>query len=283
MREAVESVLAQTWRDLQVIAVDDNSTDATLEILRSIKDPRLLVVRNEGPQGPSGARNFGASLASSPWLAFQDSDDLWLPEKLERQMHAASETGAEMIYCAMDVKADTRPESPVLKRIPDAGIAHIAGDIMPSLINDSFISTQMILMKASLFRRIGGFDPDMPALVDWEMCLRAAPHGPVAFVNKPLVIQRFTDNSVTRFPHKRLEAQRRVLEKHRALIARYPGALAEHYQRLAGAYRRQGDYRSAAHYGFAALRTGPTPKRLALALYSTLRSLLAGHTAGNAS
>ncbi len=274
VRAAVDSVLAQTWPNFSVIAVDDNSTDATLEVLKSIDDPRLRVVQNPGPRGPSAGRNYGVSLADSPWIAFQDSDDLWRPERLARQMAEVGKTGAAFAYCGMVVKNDITPESPVLRRYPGPEITHKSGDILPSLVRDSFISTQMILMQRDLFHQAGGFDPDLPALVDWDLCLRTAQLAPVAFVDEDLVIQRFTDNSITRAPRKRTRALAQILNKHHALFARYPGVLAHHYQTLAGALRRQGNYPAAAEQGFAAWRAEPTPKRLALALYTKTRAFL---------
>ncbi len=83
--EAVASVLAQTWRDFEVLVVDDGSTDGTIEALAPYAS-RLRLLRRESRGGVSAARNTGIKAARGEWLAFLDSDDLWLPEKLSRQM-----------------------------------------------------------------------------------------------------------------------------------------------------------------------------------------------------
>ena len=83
---AIESVLRQTWEDFELVVVDDGSTDGTLEAARRIADPRLRVVAAPHNMGAAGARNLGVAEARGTWIAFQDSDDEWLPEKLAKQM-----------------------------------------------------------------------------------------------------------------------------------------------------------------------------------------------------
>ena len=86
IRAAAESVLRQTWQDFELIVVDDGSSDATVAALRAIDDPRLRILPQEVNRGVSAARNVGIDAARAPWVAFQDSDDEWLPEKLALQM-----------------------------------------------------------------------------------------------------------------------------------------------------------------------------------------------------
>ena len=275
--EAVKSVLDQDQPAMEVIAVDDNSTDRTLEVLREIDDPRLRVVRNPGRGGPSSTRNYGAGLSDAPWIAFQDSDDLWLPGRLSRQMARLAEGDFVAAYCGMQVKADTDPSTPVTRVVPDR-IANrpLEGDIRQSLARTSFISTQMLTLRRDVFDRAGGFDEDLPALEDWDLMLRIAQIGPVAFVDDDLVVQRMSGNSITRSNSKRLTAQARIIVKHADLLAGYPDVLAHHHHRLAGGYRLAGDHSKAADHAFAAFRTKPgNVKYLGNALYLRARSLLA--------
>ena len=83
---AIESVLRQTWTDFELIVVDDGSTDGTVAAARRIDDPRLRLTEGRVNRGAAAARNLGAAEARGGWIAFQDSDDEWLPEKLEKQM-----------------------------------------------------------------------------------------------------------------------------------------------------------------------------------------------------
>lgn len=256
--EAVQSVLDQDYPGLEkVIAVDDASTDGTVAQLQTISDPRLVITTNTHERGASGARNHGAALSTAPWIAFQDSDDLWLPGKLAKQMARVSDGASVAVYCGMAVKADTAPETPVSKRYPSRDITPLEGDILPSLVRNSYISTQMLVVRRDVFDRLGGFDESFRALVDWELMLRVAQEGPVAFVDEDLVVQRMTGNSITRSSEKRLESQRRIAEKHHDLLARYPGVLAYHYHRIAGAERIFGRYDVAAKAAAKACKHAP--------------------------
>src|SRR5262245_12992873 len=83
---AIPSVLRQTWADFELIVIDDGSEDGTLEAAAGIRDPRLRLIAGQSNRGAAAARNRGAAVARADWIAFQDSDDEWLPEKLEKQM-----------------------------------------------------------------------------------------------------------------------------------------------------------------------------------------------------
>src|SRR6478672_2666674 len=96
---AIDSVLRQTVRDLELIVVDDGSTDDTREVVTAITDSRLRYIHQQN-RGPSVARNNGIRAASAEWIAFLDSDDYWLPTKLEAQLARAREVpDAGVIYC----------------------------------------------------------------------------------------------------------------------------------------------------------------------------------------
>ncbi len=252
IKEAMESVLSQDYAPLDLIAVDDSSTDGTVAVLQTIDDPRLRILHNDGDRGPSQARNCGIRAATAPWIAFQDSDDVWLPGKLRRQMEALNDSNYVAAYCGMLIKADPHPDTPVQGRIPPPDISPLEGDILPSLSRGSYISTQMLVVRRDILEQIGGFDEALPALVDWELMLRVASLGPVAFIDDDLVVQRMSDNSVTHSSKKRLLAQEYILEKHKDLLARYPGVLAHHHHRLAGGYRVLGQYAEAASFGWSA-------------------------------
>lgn len=273
--EAVQSVLDQDYGSLEVIAIDDASGDRTVDVLKQISDPRLRIGRNEGPRGPSAARNRGVALSDAPWIAFQDSDDIWLPGKLSRQMARLENSDFVAAYCGMLVKQDARPETPVEARLPDPALHPLEGDILPSLTATSYISTQMLVIRRDVFDAVGGFDEDLTALVDWELMLRVAQKGPVAFIDADLVVQRMSGNSITRSSRKRLAAQEYVLAKHAELMARYPASLARHHHRLAGGHRMFKDWPVAAGHAALAVRAAPTNMRYRMyAGYLRLRALL---------
>jgi glycosyltransferase involved in cell wall biosynthesis len=272
---AVESVLAQTFQDLELILIDDASTDATWEVLQGMHDPRIRVFRHDTNQGGSATRNTGIEAARADWIAFQDSDDLWLPEKLERQMAQLTAPGANYVaaYCGMLVDSMDDNTTPA-RYVPNPAITPREGEILGSLLRQSFISTQTLVARRDLLLRIGGFDPLMPALQDWELMLRLAPMGPVALVDEPLVQQRFSENSITRSAESRLKARLRVLEKHHELLSARPTVLAAHHYTIAGALRQAGRLSEAADHMAFALRLQPTrPVHLAMAFWLALLRL----------
>lgn len=275
--EAVRSVLDQDWPIHEVVAVDDRSTDGTLAVLRGIDDARLRIVHS--PRGPGAGPTRNAGIAAvdpaSGWIAFQDSDDIWLPGKLRAQMTRLLKGGFVASYCGMTVKPDAAPDTPALHRHPDPAILPLSGDILPSLVRGSYLSTQMLVIRRDALDRTGGFDEALPALEDWELMLRIAALGAVDFVDEDLVVQRMSANSVTRSDSRRIAAQEAILEKHRALLERDPAVLAHHHHRLAGAYRAAGDRAAAARHAAQALRAAPgMPKYLAHLIWLRARMLL---------
>ena len=98
LRTTIRSALRQQHVEFELIVVDEGSTDETAELLADVRDARLRVIRHETPLGLSAARNDGAEEARGKWVAFLDDDDLWAPDKLMEQLHAAQETARDWVY-----------------------------------------------------------------------------------------------------------------------------------------------------------------------------------------
>ena len=107
---AVESVLRQGIRSIELIVVDDMSTDNTVELIRlcAQRDPRVRIIRNESNVGAAASRNRGIETAEGAWIAFIDSDDIWREDKLELQLLRAEETGTELVYSSYRIIEDGR-------------------------------------------------------------------------------------------------------------------------------------------------------------------------------
>ena len=267
IRTAIESVLAQSWRDLELIVVDDGSSDGTVEAVRGIDDPRIRLVLHETNRGAAAARNTGIAEARAPWVAFQDSDDEWLPGKLEKQMARLTAPGADFVasYCGMIVVGrhfQGQGERPQVIYIPNARHREVAGDILSPSLRTSLVSNQTLVAHRDTLRQAGGFDETLPALIDWECVLRLAQRGRFDFVDEPLVLQRFSQNSITGDPARRIRARARVIEKHRTLFAAHPRVLAHQYRSLAGDLRRIGDHAGARSALAQARALRPTDWRL---------------------
>lgn len=183
--EAVASVLAQTAGDLELVVVDDGGTDGVAEVLpRRFPDPRLRVVRQDN-RGASAARNRGAAETSAPWLAFLDSDDLWQPRKLERQLQALAEQ-AGRVACYTDEVwyRHGRWANP-----RDCHAKH-TGWIFAACLPLCIISPSSILLSRAVFQGLGGFDESLPACEDYDLWLRLAARHPIHLVAERLIVKR---------------------------------------------------------------------------------------------
>jgi glycosyltransferase involved in cell wall biosynthesis len=272
IRNAIDSVLRQTFSDFELLVIDDGSTDGTLAETRAVIDPRVRCLPIGRNRGVSAARNAGLAAARGEWVAFQDSDDEWLPTKLEKQMArlGAQESTFVAAYCGMAIVGCESHGAgrTTLHYIPDADVALVEGDVLPILLRTSSVSTQTLVARREALERIGGFDEELRALVDWDCVLRLARLGPFAFVDEPLVLQRFSDNSITRDVARRAVARSQIIEKHRDLLSSDTAGLALHYRILAGEQRRLGDYGSARHnIGLARSLKPWAPTLLGLDLY----------------
>ncbi|MDP1761832.1 MAG: glycosyltransferase, partial [Deltaproteobacteria bacterium] len=183
VQQAVASVKAQTYRDFEIVVVDDGGTDGTFEVLSAWREIRVL--RHAGRRGVSAARNTGIAAARGEWLAFLDSDDLWLPDKLARQIFLL-EGQPELLICQTEetwVRRGVRVNKPAAHR-------KVAGRIfLPSLAR-CMISPSAVMLHRRLLADHGAFDETLPAAEDYDLWLRLTWRYEVGLVDEPLVIKR---------------------------------------------------------------------------------------------
>lgn len=273
IRAAIESVLRQTWQAFELVVVDDGSSDGTLEAASKVRDSRLRLVENPRNMGAAGARNTGVAEARGTWIAFQDSDDEWLPEKLEKQMTRLATPGTDHVgaYCGLLTIGDldeTPGERVRLRYIPDPEVTPAEGRILESLMKVNLISTQTLVVRRDLFLDLGRFDEETTPIEDWDFVLRLAQHGTIAFVDEPLVHQRFSPNSITRGVERRLRSHHLMVEKNMALFETRPDLLALQYYKIAGGWRRLGNLAEARRHLALARRVRPAyPRPWAMSLW----------------
>jgi len=199
---AVRSVLDQTWPDLEVIVVDDGSSDGTGTVVTGFADERIRLVRREGHIGAGAARNEGIRRARGDWIAFLDSDDEWVPTKLARQMARlkADRTGATVVYCQAELDDALTRRRFVVRLLPHEGDTFdylLAGWSPPT--------TSIFMVARAALLASGGFDLTFPCGEDYDLWLRLARGGNrFLVVDRPLVIKhegawpRITSNPVAR-------------------------------------------------------------------------------------
>ncbi|HVX05047.1 MAG TPA: glycosyltransferase family A protein [Rhodanobacteraceae bacterium] len=188
LRRAVASVFAQTFCDWELIVVDDGSTDDTPAYLETIDDPRVRSLGLEN-SGVTSARNAGLRLARAEWVAFHDSDDLWLPEKLEWQLQRVTAQPAcrwsYTRYSFIDTNGTPLPGRSSLLPPPVSG--HI---LEPLLRFEVSTAVPTMLVQRSLIEEIGGFDATMQFLSDYDFILRVAARSEVCALSETLTLVR---------------------------------------------------------------------------------------------
>jgi len=192
--------------------VDDASTDRTAEVVQSIDDARIRYLRQEYNKGGAVARNRGLEEARGSYIAFQDSDDLWLPDKLRRQMERFAEAPESVgfVYCAYR-RAGRNSEV-----FPPADQSPLEGDLRTAVLRRSFIGTPTLVVRSSCFAEVGTFDERLPRYQDWELVIRLARRYEASYVDAVLVEAGWADNNITAgHDEALLQAETLILQKHR--------------------------------------------------------------------
>lgn len=221
---AIASVLGQTYTDLELVVVDDGSTDGTASLMQGFSDPRLRYVPQPQNRGVSAARNRGIAEARGEWLAFLDSDDEWLPQKLERQFAAVEGVECVASYCSM-----LRFDGALSTRIPYSVEGVNAGAApWPSLLMDGLWFSQTWLVPKRVVLAAGQFDERMSIWEDWDLFLRIALQGPIHHLPEVLVHSMVSPDSLVGQHGNRPRSLRILQEKHAQLFAQNKVLKAHH-------------------------------------------------------
>ena len=204
VREAIDSALAQTHPDTEVVVVDDSSTDETPAILAAYGD-RIRVHRQPNT-GVGGARNTGVRLATGDWVAFLDADDVWAPRKIEAQLAAMGSLG-----WAYTNRFNFGARGPLPEVQSDVTLMTDGDVFVPLLLRGNFITGSSVMMRTRLVLQLGGFCHNNGGCEDWDLWLRAASRGhEVRYVAEPLVGYRFTATSMSA-NHRAMATARRAV------------------------------------------------------------------------
>lgn len=260
LREAIESALGQTYRPIEVIVVDDGSTDDSVSILRSYGD-RIRFAQQPHVNG-NRARNAGVSLARGRFLQFLDADDYLLPGKIAAQVALLEATDADAVYS--DYAVLTYREG-----VPCLGpfrTVHMQPDLLTALLRGCWIPLHALLWRREVIEALGGWDETFFAAQDYDLMLRAALRGlRLRYQSGPGVVMRRYGNVTvsTSDPLRRLQHRTRALERverqlaqDRALRERYTPELARAYFRTARELYPL-DHRTAAQLGARSLSLDP--------------------------
>jgi len=174
VRDAIDSALAQTYKNIEIVVVNDGSTDATAEVLEPYRESGKIIYIFQKNRGLSGARNTGIRVAKGEFVALLDSDDIFLPEKIEKQVgYLLAHPDYDVCYCDVWHFRDDAPEK-MLK----LNYAYYSSDaVFPNLLKKNFILPLSMVMRRSAIVRAGLFDETYRRSEDWECWVRLAYRG----------------------------------------------------------------------------------------------------------
>jgi len=208
IQETIESVLSQSFSDLELIVINDGSQDSTLKIVSSILDPRLKVFSYPNA-GLAATRNRGVSHASGEYISFIDADDLWTPDKLEAQFKALQVNPQAAVAYSW---TDWIDESGQFLR--PGGHISVNGDVFATLLVRDFVeSGSNPLIRTEALAEVGGFDESLPAVEDWDMWLRLAAGYEFVCVPSPQILYRVSSSSMSSNVWKMEAGSLRVIER----------------------------------------------------------------------
>lgn len=207
----LDSVLGQTYANLEVIIVDDASTDSTVQLVNARRDDRVHLICLPENGGANAARNRGIAAARGEYIAFQDSDDEWDRDKLQVQIKDMLDRGLAASFCAhrliRDVGEKIIPEDYEDKEKYEDGLRQV-------LAESNVISTQTLVVRKDVFSIIGNFDEDMPRLQDYEFVIRLSQKEKIGYIARPLVSVYRTGISISTNTEALYRAITLLLMKH---------------------------------------------------------------------
>ena len=196
IREAIQSVMDQTYPPLEIIVVDDGSSDKTADIVRHLSGARPILYRRQSNQGAAAARNAGVSLAQGEWIAFLDADDVWYPEKLAIQVeHFKTYPDVPFFYSDMDIIDDEGKvrQQAFLTEVLRQRRERAKKDLVSIIFGDRpFPYPSTVVLRKDVFTQSGGFDPafELNDHEDFDLFARVALAAPIHFIDQSLVKYR---------------------------------------------------------------------------------------------
>jgi len=191
--EAIDSVLNQTFKDFELIVVDNYSSDSTESVVKSYNDKRIRYFKHQNNGLIGVNRNYGIHKSRGEYIAFLDDDDLWLPEKLEKQVELLdSNKELGLVYSdtyIMDSNGNLR-ENTYFRRIKPA-----RGNAFNELLQDNFIPMLTVVIRREMLSKVGIFNPRYKIALDYDLWLRIAEHYPIDFIEQPLAKYRVHSES----------------------------------------------------------------------------------------
>jgi len=210
---AVQSVLKQTYENIELIVVDDGSTDNTKKVLANLDDSRLKVIETDGRMGANFARNLGVTNAQGSLIAFQDSDDVWQVDKLQIQVERLETLCVDAVFSSFIRLTQDSVRLKPFKNYVDDMNARQGVALLQDCLRSNVISTQVLLIRKNVFNDLHGFDNGLHRLQDWDLALRLLDKFNVNYIDQPLVTVYEQEDSIS-LNVDAIGARKQLIQKH---------------------------------------------------------------------
>lgn len=254
INRAVESVLSQTFKDLELIIIDDASKDETREQVLKNSDPRIHYIRHESRKGGAAARNTGIRIAKGNYLAFLDDDDEWFPNKLQLQIDLLENSSSKvgLVYSGY-LMVDQITGKQIGSHTP----IH-KGDLLGDLLLYNWVgSTSSVLLRKECLNRVGFFDEKLPIFQDYDLWIRLAKEFHFSYIKDPLLVYYVHGERISTRP----EGFRRGLEILQSKLGNSHPNLKENYRyrylRLGILYCLNGEHKKGRQAYYQAIKLFP--------------------------
>jgi glycosyltransferase involved in cell wall biosynthesis len=265
---SINSVIKQTYSDLELVVVDDASTDDTESVVKSFEDERIKYIKQDENKGANVARNTGISQSTGEYIAFQDSDDVWLPHKIQKQVDKfrQSKEGTGLVSTG------------VCRVWPDYQTDYLPGSqwnnqhFTRSLLQNNFIPMQAAMIRRECVHSVGDLDNELPRLQDWEMWIRLSKEYNFKLVDEALVMKHMDvdELSYSRQDADHPRALELIIKKHKDVFSNYPGTLSKHLLNSGVEYTLQGDENKGKKYILNSIKEKAGAKNLSVYALSYL-------------
>lgn len=219
LKRAIDSVFKQTYTNIELIVVDDGSTDETSKICKDFPLQYIFIPKEES-RGGNYARNLGIKAAKGDYIAFLDDDDYWLPTKIEKQVKLIESKDCELVYCGRKLEI-VLGEKIIYRNLLPKPASY--GDFKNNILFTICTTTSNILVKKEAIEEIGLFDENLKFWQEYELTIRLAQRKPFYFVNEPLCIYRINEKDNLRLTNKYKEwkdTAHYIYRKHASLYKR---------------------------------------------------------------
>ena len=261
---AIKSVLNQTYQDFEIIVVDDGSADNTEEVVKSLKDERIRYIKHDKNRGAAAARNTGIKATRGEYIAFQDSDDEWLPEKLEKQMEVFESAPPEVGVVYTDMQRVSENGEVTYWYSPEITSGNLVNNktLYYQVLN---LGIQAVVVRKSCFDKVGLFDERFPSLEDLELFIRLSRSCRFYHIKEPLV-RYYTTEGISSCIDAEIVARKLLLEKYWNEIERNRRFLAKQYSKIGFLLcsGSGGQFIQGRHYLIKAVKTYPLNIKLLL-------------------